>query len=89
MEESTMELVLLRMVIRSLVRDAAAPSQLPLEGAAFRQLSSAQQASVRTLHRYLLQTRGDIGALVPNGPMTEWCAPSDRAPAVERQADAV
>ena len=84
-----MELVLLRMVIRSMVRDHAAPSQLPLEGAAFRRLSSAQQASVRALHRHLRQAEGDIGALVPDAPMTEWCAPADQAPSAERQADAV
>ena len=84
-----MELVLLRMVIRSLVRDSAAPSQLPLEGAGFERLSSAQQASVRTLQRHLRKTKGDIGALIPGNPQTEWCAPADQAPPAERRADAV
>ena len=84
-----MELVLLRRVIRGMVRDSAALSPMPPGSAAFRRLSSAEQASVRTLHRYLRQTKGDIGAMVPSGPQTEWCAPADQAPPVERRAKAV
>ncbi len=70
------ELTRLRLVIRSLVRDQS--SQLMRsaqwdETDAYRQLSPADQASVRNLERGLRRSNGEIEALLPGSHIAEWC----------------
>ncbi len=70
------ELTRLRLVIRNLVRDQSrylARAAQWDETDVFRQLSPAEQASVRDLERRLKRANGEIEALLPSSGAAEWC----------------
>jgi hypothetical protein len=71
-----MDLAKLRVVIRSMVRDhqdQIGPLMSWHATDTFRQLSPAEQASVRALTWRLQHAHGNIGAILPSERDTEWC----------------
>lgn len=71
-----MNLAHLRMLIRSMVhgeRTGLDPEMPWHESDSFRELSSAEQASVRALAGCLLQAHGDFGAVLSADRTGEWC----------------